>query len=36
MFKGNNLETIKYSNVDLFEKRMKEKEKLNTNLYSKN
>ena len=35
MFKGNNLETIKYSNVDLFEKRMKEKEKLNTTLFSK-
>ena len=35
MFKGNNLETLKYSNVDLFEKRMKEKEKLNTTFFSK-
>ena len=35
MNKGINLETLKYSNVDLFEKRMKEKEKLNTTLFSK-
>ncbi len=35
MNKGINLETLKYSNVDLFEKRMKEKEKLNTTFFSK-